>query len=132
MTGHLMPDTPTPPSAAGALYWPPFGLLAMWEQGMPYRMDPETLDTLEESNLLGQLDAASLAAHYRIMTQPDGSKWVTAAGGWLGGAGQGAAHSAQRICAGPSFAPPLCSAAEPLVQSPSCAESRSWLPTSSL
>ncbi len=60
---------------ADALEWGPFGLLAMWEQGLPYQLDPLTLDTVGETRLAGQLgDVSSMAAHFRVVTQPDGSK----------------------------------------------------------
>jgi len=59
---------------AGVLQWGDLGLLALWEQGRPYKLDPLTLDTVGESTLHGQLDAKSLGAHYRIVTQPDGSR----------------------------------------------------------
>ncbi len=41
-------------------------------------MDPTSLDTLGESTLGGQLAASSLTAHYRVTTEPDGSRrWVS-------------------------------------------------------
>ncbi len=45
------------------------------QAGLPYQLDPVTLDTLGESTLGGQLAASTLGAHYRVTTerQADGS-----------------------------------------------------------
>lgn len=41
--------------------------------GLPYELNPHTLDTLGESTMGGQL-GQRLAGHYRILRQPDGSE----------------------------------------------------------
>eukprot|EP00879_Flechtneria_rotunda_P000885 GHRR01001012.1.p1 GENE.GHRR01001012.1~~GHRR01001012.1.p1 ORF type:complete len:699 (+),score=220.59 GHRR01001012.1:1081-3177(+) len=61
----------------GVLYWAG-QLLALWESGLPYALDPYTLETLGETRLNGVIETAALGAHYRITTQPDGSRrWIT-------------------------------------------------------
>ncbi|GIL70729.1 hypothetical protein Vretifemale_1443 [Volvox reticuliferus] len=44
-------------------------LYALWEAGLPYLMDPTTLDTYRESRMGGQIRSNSFAAHYRIITE---------------------------------------------------------------
>ncbi|GLI58664.1 hypothetical protein VaNZ11_000409 [Volvox africanus] len=47
-------------------------LYALWEGGLPYLMDPTTLDTYRESRMGGQIRSNMLGAHYRIITEaPD-------------------------------------------------------------
>eukprot|EP00775_Hariotina_reticulata_P008099 gene8099-8292_t len=61
----------------GVLHWGN-KLLALWENGLPYALDPRTLETLGETDLDGQIDTAAFGAHYRIMLEADGSRrWVT-------------------------------------------------------
>ncbi|GLC46483.1 hypothetical protein PLESTB_000331500 [Pleodorina starrii] len=43
-------------------------LYALWEGGLPYRMDPRSLDTLGESRLGGALRGSTFGAHYRVTT----------------------------------------------------------------
>ena len=57
----------------GVLHWGG-KLLALWENGLPHELDPYTLDTIGESRLNGQVTTKALGAHYRVVTQPDGSK----------------------------------------------------------
>jgi carotenoid cleavage dioxygenase-like enzyme len=57
----------------GVLHWGG-RLLALWENGLPYELNPWTLDTLGETRLGGQLTSKVLGAHYRVVTQADGSK----------------------------------------------------------
>ena len=51
-------------------------LWALHESGLPYEMDPRSLDTVGESHgPQGAIEGSGpLAAHYRIMTEADGSK----------------------------------------------------------
>lgn len=61
----------------GVLHWGG-RLLALWESGRPHALDPQTLETLGETDLGGAVTTPALAAHYRVVTQPDGSKRWTA------------------------------------------------------
>ena len=54
-------------------------LWALHESGLPYEMDPRSLDTVGESHGPGGTIEGNgpLAAHYRVTTEADGSKrWV--------------------------------------------------------
>ena len=43
--------------------------------GLPYKMDPKTLETVGESTIDGAIAGKGpLAAHYRVTTEDDGSK----------------------------------------------------------
>jgi len=54
------------PSNTNVYYWGG-KLLSCWENGLPYRLDPATLDTIQEDNLDGLLnDPDSFGAHFRI------------------------------------------------------------------
>ncbi|KAG2452616.1 hypothetical protein HYH02_002853 [Chlamydomonas schloesseri] len=44
-------------------------LYALWEAGLPYLMDPVTLDTVRETRMGGQIRTNTFAAHYRIVTE---------------------------------------------------------------
>ncbi|KAG2446058.1 hypothetical protein HXX76_000660 [Chlamydomonas incerta] len=44
-------------------------LYALWEAGLPYLMDPVTLDTVRETRMGGQIRSNTFAAHYRIVTE---------------------------------------------------------------
>ncbi|KAL6075485.1 Dioxygenase [Balamuthia mandrillaris] len=47
-------------------------LLACWESGLPYRLHPETLETIGKETLSGALDEARcLAAHFRVDRKRD-------------------------------------------------------------
>ncbi|KAG1669318.1 hypothetical protein FOA52_014880 [Chlamydomonas sp. UWO 241] len=53
-------------------------LFALWEAGLPHELNPRTLETIGKTDLGGQLTSSVLAAHYRVMTQADGSRrWCT-------------------------------------------------------
>ncbi len=45
----------------------------LWQVGLPYELNPRTLETLGESDLDGQI-RQRLAGHYRVITEPDGSQ----------------------------------------------------------
>ncbi|KXZ49892.1 hypothetical protein GPECTOR_19g343 [Gonium pectorale] len=44
-------------------------LFALWEAGLPYLMDPTTLDTLRETRMGGKLHSNTFGAHYRIVQE---------------------------------------------------------------
>jgi carotenoid cleavage dioxygenase-like enzyme len=47
------------------------------QSGLPHELRPHDLETVGESKLGGRLETPVLAAHYRVMTEEDGSKtWV--------------------------------------------------------
>ncbi|KXZ52551.1 hypothetical protein GPECTOR_9g595 [Gonium pectorale] len=91
-------------SADGSLFFNPFDLsfknvantgvlswagqlYALWEGGLPYRMDPVTLETRGESRMGGALRGNTFGAHYRVTAERDGSRrWVafSAASGFGG------------------------------------------------
>lgn len=50
-------------------------LLALHESGLPTEMRLTDLSTVGHTNLGGSIDGSGpFAAHYRLMTQPDGSQ----------------------------------------------------------
>ena len=59
------------PSNTNVYYWGG-KLLSCWESGLPYCLDPVTLDTIGKDTLGGVLDKANcLAAHFRIDSKQD-------------------------------------------------------------
>ena len=62
-------------NVAGVLHWAG-KLWALHESGLPYEMDPRSLDTVGESHGPGGTIEGNgpLAAHYRVTTEADGSK----------------------------------------------------------
>ncbi|KAG2494565.1 hypothetical protein HYH03_007331 [Edaphochlamys debaryana] len=42
-------------------------LYALWEAGLPYRMDPDSLDTHEETRMGGQIRGNNFSAHYHVL-----------------------------------------------------------------
>ncbi|EFJ44398.1 hypothetical protein VOLCADRAFT_95405 [Volvox carteri f. nagariensis] len=65
-------------------------LYALWEGGLPYSMDPRTLDTRGETRMGGALRGSTFGAHYRVVvSETDGSRrWVafSSAAGFNGAA----------------------------------------------
>ena len=54
-------------------------LFALHESGLPHELHPATLETYGETNLGGSIEGKGpFAAHYRVVTEGDGSRrWVT-------------------------------------------------------
>lgn len=53
-------------------------LYALWEGGLPHTLDPTTLQTIVREDTFNGAIGDTLAAHHRVMQEPDGStRWVT-------------------------------------------------------
>lgn len=63
----------------GVLHWGG-KLLAFWESGLPYELDPRTLDTIGPTDLGGAINTKALAAHYKVLSPragESGKRWCT-------------------------------------------------------
>ncbi|GIL50225.1 hypothetical protein Vafri_6458 [Volvox africanus] len=49
------------------------GLYALWEGGLPYAMNPRSLETLGETRMGGALRGSNFGGHYKVVEEADGS-----------------------------------------------------------
>lgn len=63
----------------GVVHWAG-KLLALYESSLPYQLDPASLSTIGPSDLDGAIRAGPLAAHYRVVTSPDGTRRLVSFG----------------------------------------------------
>lgn len=68
--GRFTPLSYRNPSNTNVVYWGG-KVLSLYETGLPYELDPRTLDTLGPDDLAGALTLGTMAAHFRVDARKD-------------------------------------------------------------